>query len=370
MINVLHISHYPTLHMGGQQSMFALIENLNTENIKSYALLPSKGELSNVLEGIGCECFFLPLCSLKLKNIFNVISNIKKLHSIIKKYNIDIVHCDSERDAFISIIAKKYTKCKLIYHLRLTRKNNLDNIIVRNSDYLIGISEGTRQRIPIKFQSKFSVIFNGVDTNKFIPIDDSSKIKIKKELNFPKAKFNILFVGQIKYGKGIIELIEAAKILNIKNLDFSISFVGEFESNEFKNIIDTKIKDYNLEKKCYFYGYYNNIYKFMQVADVLVLPSYEGVEGMGRVVFEAMACGIPVVASDISGVREAITEETGILVPEKSPYLLADAFIKLKNIEDRDNKFVELCHRHAKDNFDITKHSLSIEKIYYNLLNK
>lgn len=368
MINILHISHYPTLQMGGQQSMFALIKNLDKHNFNSYVLLPSEGELSNVLEEAGYKCFFLPLCSLKAKNIFRTLSNIIKLHCIIKRDKIDIIHCDSERDAFISIFAKKHTNAKLIYHLRLTRKNNLDKAIIKNSDHLIGISEGTRQRVEKEYQSKLSIIFNGVDVSKFVPVDDEERIKLKQELSFPDKDYNILFVGQIKYGKGILDLIEAAKILNDKGCNFSVSLVGKFENNEFETLVKNKIKDYNLTHIFYFWGQRDNIYRFMQAADVLVLPSHEGVEGMGRVIFEAMACGIPAVASDISGVREAVPKGTGILVLEKNPTELANALIEINKTGSKN--YVEKCRQNALTNFDIKEHAKKVEKVYNHLLNK
>jgi glycosyltransferase involved in cell wall biosynthesis len=68
-----------------------------------------------------------------------------------------------------------------------------------------------------------------------------------------------------------------------------------------------------------------DIQRWMQAADVLVSGSHQDTEGLSRVLFEAMACGAVPVATDIRGNREALTPETGILVPERDPDAIAAA---------------------------------------------
>ncbi|GAB1370362.1 hypothetical protein MASR1M45_04220 [Candidatus Kapaibacterium sp.] len=98
MINILFMSHFPTLEMGGQKSMLNLIINLDRSIYKPFAIVPEIGELSKELESYNCKTFVVPLKSLKPKHLFTQIHNIYQIKKIIKDNNISIVHPDHERD--------------------------------------------------------------------------------------------------------------------------------------------------------------------------------------------------------------------------------------------------------------------------------
>lgn len=99
-----------------------------------------------------------------------------------------------------------------------------------------------------------------------------------------------------------------------------------------------------------------------------MLTSHEGVEGMGRVLFEAMACGTAVIGSDTSGVNEAITLETGILVPEKSPKDLAKAIDKILSDDELRKGFEIEGRKRALEHFDIRVHAKKIMDLYQVLI--
>jgi glycosyltransferase involved in cell wall biosynthesis len=128
------------------------------------------------------------------------------------------------------------------------------------------------------------------------------------------------------------------------------------------------IADRNLEQDILLPGQQPEIHRWMQTADLLALPSYEGKEGMGRVVFEAMACGVVPIASDISGTREAITPESGVLVPEKSPEELAGAITRLIVDPALRNRLRDGAMERAQTTFDIRVHARAIEQAYRELL--
>jgi glycosyltransferase involved in cell wall biosynthesis len=149
------------------------------------------------------------------------------------------------------------------------------------------------------------------------------------------GKFKILFVGRHIERKGITYLIEAAKYLPRENFEIRIVGVGDLteqlktqaallnESEKFSaNIVFTgKLSPEDLA----------NEYK---TANVFVLPaivdSKGDTEGLGVVLIEAMELGLPIVASNVGGIPDVVIDgESGILVPEKDPVALADAFKKL-----------------------------------------
>ena len=149
------------------------------------------------------------------------------------------------------------------------------------------------------------------------------------------GKFKILFVGRHIERKGICYLIEAAKYLP-RDL-FEIRIVGVGDLTEQLHVIANDVKQSNPDSaEIIFTGKLSpealaNEYK---TANVFTLPaivdSKGDTEGLGVVLIEAMELGLPVVASNVGGIPDVVVDGvSGILVPEKDPKALADAYKRL-----------------------------------------
>jgi glycosyltransferase involved in cell wall biosynthesis len=368
-IKILYVSHDNHLIMGAQNSMSNLIENLDRSKFTPYCLMPSPGELSEKLERLGCNCYYVTLPTIKPKNYSQIPKTVRYIRNIIKTEKFDFIHPDFEADVFLCGLAKLGTSCKMVWHVRLTTKYAKDLIHQRLADGFIGISEGTKQRFArsIINSDKFRVIFNGVDCSQFTPPDSIKAARQK--LRLPDDRFILLFTGQIKPGKGIYDLANALAILKNdgKQIPYTV-FVGWAPNNNELLHLKQLISGNQLDGDVMIMPRQKNIYEWMQAADVLTLPSHDQVEGMGRVLFEAMACGAAVIGTDTSGLREAITKETGLLVPEKSPASLAQAIEKLMCNTDLLDSMKMEARKRAVDIFDIRLHARKVEDFYYHLL--
>ncbi len=369
IVNVSYVSHFSTLKMGGQKSMSALIENLDREKFRPFAIMPQPGELSEHLKSLGCKCFYVPFTSLKPKNVFKYLRNLRAVRNIIRDNDIDIIHPDFERDAYLCGHAKNKTKAKMIWHVRLTLKKRIDAKIEKLADGIIGISDGVKQRFSgsAEFAKKYRTIFNGVNTDIFKPVEE--RAELRKKIDLPKDRFILLFAGQMKEGKGILDIAEAARIIkeNISTPPLII-MAGQVSDTKVFEKLQLKIKEYNTSNIIKILPPQTNIQEWMQAADALILPSHEGTEGMGRVMFEAMACGAVAIGTDISGVREAVDEKSGILIPEKSPESIADTIIGLMNDPDMAANLSENGRKRAVEVFDIRRHAENVMEFYNYIL--
>lgn len=364
--NIAYVSNYPHFKMGGQKSMLALIRELDRNIFNPHCFVPEKGELSEELERLKCKVHFIKVPPLKPKNYPKLPSLLKNIREKLNNEKIDIVHPDSERDALLFGLACTFSKTRLIWHVRLTRKDPQDAIIYRLSDGVIGISDGVANRFESfkNFKSKFRKIFNGADLNKFYPLDNKSNKQ--KKLGIDSSKRNILFAGQLKDGKGILDLLKASKLVDSSTHFY---FAGKQLKDKDYDKYQLFVNQQELKEKVSFLGHVNNVNEWMQACDILVLPSHEGVEGMGRVIFEAMACGCVPIGSNTSGVKEAIFEGSGLLFEAHDHIDLSEKINSLvtdkKLLDAMSLKSIELARKH----FDIKNHAKNVMKFYEDILN-
>jgi glycosyltransferase involved in cell wall biosynthesis len=211
------------------------------------------------------------------------------------------------------------------------------DLIVGCSNY---ITEKIKSRFP-QFASRCQTVFNGVDIDNFVR-DDSEKS--------PEQK--LLFVGRISPEKGLHNLLDALKIVIQKYPETQLQIVGpykpaptefiaslsdestvaslaQFVPEKYYSHLQTKLSP-EIAKNVSFVGSikHSQLVKLYQQANILINPSLS--ESFGMSLVEAMATGIPVIASKVGGMTGIVEEgKTGFLVESDNPNALAEAIIKL-----------------------------------------
>jgi len=174
-------------------------------------------------------------------------------------------------------------------------------------------------------ESKISIIYNSCDESLFSPV--KGKESLRKKHNFEDDDNLILFVGNLIPRKGVALLIESLNLLQMTVPDFLAVIVGQGE--ELENLKTLVIK-YSLNDHVKFHGRVTNdeLSELYSIADVFVLPSTS--EGQSVAILEAMASGLPVVASDIEGNKESIqVGVNGLLFENGSAEKLSEALATL-----------------------------------------
>ena len=187
-----------------------------------------------------------------------------------------------------------------------------------------------------KYLSKANPIYPTVPVADFSPIDPRS---LYKKLQIQPKDIKIGFVGRIVYEKGINYLLESIPYLDKKISNFKIIIVGNYENvagGSIKEQLDRYMGLY--PDKIIFTGFLsdNERNQFYSGLDVFVLPSIDPLEAYGMVQVEAMLCGVPVVASNLPGVREIVT---------KTKY---GRISKIKNPEDIAKQIIEVIQNPGK----------------------
>ena len=168
-------------------------------------------------------------------------------------------------------------------------------------------------------EQKITVLHNGIQEDVFKPMD---KAQCRNELGLPLDKRIVLHVGNHVYVKGVDILIDAAKDLSD---EYCVAMVGDGVLTETLKKI---VKDGSYKAEVLFAGRksHDEIPKWINAADVFCLSSRN--EGQPNVVLEALACGVPVVASRVGGIPEIINSEyLGVLVGSENPNALFQGII-------------------------------------------
>jgi phosphatidylinositol alpha-mannosyltransferase len=210
--------------------------------------------------------------------------------------------------------AKSYDTVKPLFKKFLTR---LDGKIV--------VSQPLFNFLNKYAPSNYRIIPNGIDIERF-----TLEGPVKKE--YLDGKVNILFVGRLEKRKGLEYLIQACGLLNKKFSNFRLIVVGP--GTRLRGGYRRLAKELELEN-VEFVGFASGdeLPMYYRTADIFCAPATKG-ESFGIVLLEAMACGKPVIASDIDGYASVMHHtEDGILVPPKDAQGLSDALLWL--VENR-----------------------------------
>ena len=240
---------------------------------------------------------------------------------------------------------------------KLTRASlfrRADAITCASLDYL---ENSQIKKIYKETPTKFFTIPFGVDLEKFKPAGD-----------WPLKKNNILFVAALDrahYFKGLDVLLKAMTLIN-KEIKLTIVGSGELLAG-----YQSQANELGIAQRTNFVGAVadNELSKYYQQADLLILPSINKHEAFGLVLVEALASGMPVIASDLPGVRSVfVNGQQGYLVAPGRHTILAE---KIKSALSNDTDWIKMCQQAriwAEEKYSWQKVGESLNNLYHQLL--
>lgn len=158
-----------------------------------------------------------------------------------------------------------------------------------------------------------------------------SGVDLRQYKYFPEPETSPLIVvmaARLLRDKGVIEYVEAAKILRSKKINARFWLAGRPDPGNPSSIEEKQLQEWTDDQNIEYLGYREDIPCLFSQAHIIVLPSYR--EGLPRVLAEAAACGRAAITTDVPGCRAAIIpDKTGLLVKVKDPLSLVDAIQKL-----------------------------------------
>lgn len=337
---------------GGERHLADLANGLARHGHEVYAALVPGSPLPAELAQLPPE----NIIELSLRNSLDLTSALK-LAQFIRRNQIEIVHAHLARDyPLAAFAARKAGGARLI----LTRHvlfplSRIHKVLLRRVARVIAVSQAVADGLieqDIFERDKIVVIHNGVDIDRFAKTRESDAARRQKI----GARFCVGTIGELAPIKGQESFLRAAAIVSSRRDDVDFVVAGEDKSRTGENQrgLQSMIDELNLRQRVRIDGWADDVVELLRTLDVFVSASRS--ESFGIAMVEAMAGGVPVVATMTAGAREIIDEnKTGVLVPIEDEKAMAEAICELLDDPQRRERLAHDARRMVSERFSLDR---------------
>jgi len=240
--------------------------------------------------------------------------------------------------------------------------------LIRRADQITAVSESLVSETHTAYghnSLKIKVIRNGVDEKRFFPAEPELRNDIRKRLNIPLDSYVLTVAGRLESRKNQAFAIQCLfELKKRNNAQYSLILIGDGAD---KNELERLAQDLGVCNETYFLGYRNDIADILRASDLLLQCATHG-EGMSNVIIEANACGIPVLASAISGNTDIVEHsKNGLLLKLVGDECNSEWTNAIENFR---NEKIELCsdlHAFTMDHYSMNKMTSDYSALYHSL---
>jgi glycosyltransferase involved in cell wall biosynthesis len=372
MPRLLILCEYPTL-LGGERSMLATLPAVAADGFDILVAAPSDGPLGNELSRRGI--FHLEWRTLDEDGRRLPLNQLRaELTNLIRQTAPDVLHANSLSTARISGPVAVGCGLRSIGHLRDILKLAAQAIEDLNShSRVLAVSNATRDFHVAQGLSatKCQVLHNGVDLAEFFPRPSTGYLH--REFSLPANARCATIIGQIGLRKGTDVALQAAQQIAVEFPELHWLVVGERTSNkdesrEFEATLHAMATESSLAGRVHFLGNRTDVPVLLTECDLLVHTARQ--EPLGRVLLEAAASGMAIVATHVGGTREIFPPDaqTAALIPPDDPGALAEAVRSLLRDDVQRNAIKAAARRRAESAFDIRNAAANLIEQYRTVL--
>jgi len=362
-----------TSNIGGAEvSLLSLLKEINKDYFCPIVVVPTNGLLTEKLKRFGIEAEVIRITEFSRRKFLQFLVNVFRLAFFIRKKNIKLVQSNSIYVAEQSFLAAKLAGVPCICHVRdlapVLGAGMLRSMAFKNAQRIIAISEAVKKDLVEKLripENKIIRIYNGVDTKEFSP--DISTNNFRDEFMLGSKKL-VGMIGRFSPEKGQEFFLKAAAEIIKENNEVIFIFVGDAKlgSEKFKEGMIDLSSRLNLKDNTLFVGFRDDLPNILPVLDMLVVPSRA--EPFGRVIIEAFACGVPVIAANSGATPEIISKDSGILIEPNNIGQLKQSVIELLKNPLRAKQMGQEGRKIVLEKFNISKHVLAVSELYREII--
>ncbi len=296
---------------------------------------------------------------------------VEKVVSVINQSDYAAIHAHTPRTLLIGRLAASRIGCPLIYHVHspVGRDSNrpwanrintwMERWSLKKADQLICVSNslGNYMKTFVANSNRISVVPNGVTPIENLP-----------DRNPPREPWVIGTMALFRPRKGTEVLLDALHLLQQRNIPVQLNAVGPFETESYQAEIMQRVESLGIGPLINWAGFQKDINAELRRMDLFVLPSLYG-EGLPMVVLEAMANGVPVVASRVEGIPEAVRDQQdGLIFEPGDAQDLADRLQQLIGDQNRWQSMSTSAYTRQRQVLSDTSMARGVARVYDRLL--
>ena len=365
-MNTIKVAHVTTIDFTIKFMLLNQLLSLKEEGYDVTAICRPGPYVSDI-ESAGIRV--LPVKMTRNVTPFADLRSLYELYQTFLREKFTIVHTHTPKVGLLGQLAAKFAGVPVIvntvhgfyFHDNMSpflRRFyiNMEKIAALNSGVILSqnsedIQTAIRERICKPDIIKY--LGNGINVIEFNSVSITNDMINQKraELGIPENVKVVGFVGRLVKEKGILELLAAIQKVKTFYPDVKLLIIGPIDHDKPDVLTPDIARQYGGSENCLFTGLRYDMPELYSIMDVFVLPSHR--EGFPRSPMEASAMGIPVIATDIRGCREAVKHGcNGLLVPLGDVNALADAILDLLNNSNKAQEMSKEGRRMAEEFFD------------------
>ena len=243
----------------------------------------------------------------------------------------------------------------------------IEQVLARSSDALIAVSPEVRDdlvELGVAPAAKIAVVRLGLDLDQRLSADRSARATVRAELGIPDDSFLIGWLGRMTEIKRVDDLLAACARLRANGVDAYLALVGD---GPLRDELEGLAETLGIADRTRFVGFRERVGELYSAFDAVALTSAN--EGTPVTVIEALACGLPVVATDVGGVSDVVQDgRSGYLVPAMDVAALADRLGRLAGDPDLRSTMGGNGRAFVVPRYSVPRLAQDIDRLYRSLL--
>jgi glycosyltransferase involved in cell wall biosynthesis len=332
---------------GIERRMAALLPRLNQPPFRvSVVCLRERGALADSLEQAGVPVVVVPLPS-RLNP-----RGLRALSRWMRESHVDLIHSHMYRSNVPATIASRMAGVRVVLcqvhninTWETRRQRWMDRLLLRWRTAMIAVSEEVKRDVVANLRcppERVRVLYNGIDLQEYGSVRPDPELR--RCLGVPENRRLIVVLARLVPHKGHMRLLQALEAARNELPPTHILLVGD---GKMRDALERDVRARQLSDMVSFAGHRDDVPQILALADLSVLTSDR--EGFSNAIVESLAAGVPVVATDVGGNREAIIHgENGLLIAPDNIQGLAQALQRLLGDEPLRRRMSESARRHAQ----------------------
>ena len=334
---------------GGETQVLGLTLALAAGGHRAELICDPAGRLWERALDAGIRCH-----PIRIRNAIDLAAGVK-LRAILKRERYDVVHFHTSRAHSMAPLARSFGSTLVVTRRMDYRPNRVfaPYLFNRAVDGVVAISTGVADSLAAAGvdRQRVTVVHSGVDCERFRPPTSQERADARGALNISDTDFVISAVGALEQRKGHLYLIEAIGALAAPAASSKVKcfIVGQ---GAIHRVLQGEIAVSRSLERIKLLGRVDDPREILWASDLFAMPSLK--EGLGVAALEAMASGLPVIASDVGGLREVVEDgRSGIVVPPANARAIASAIERLADSAELRSQMGAAARARVVENYSI-----------------